>query len=121
MVATTLWANTVGLGVDSVQRPVTTIVKKVATHGKSLASLAALISLLRVFFASSLTFELPYWQRKCFTEDLPPDTVTRVMVHVASGQGEMTLNLFVSDLKGVVHFQKSNVDSVKFLSRHSSN
>lgn len=83
-------------------------------HGKSLAAIAALISLLRVSFAGSLTFELPYGQRKCFTEDLPPDTVTRGTMHVASGQGEMTLDVFVSDLQGIVHFHKSNVDNVKF-------
>lgn len=83
-------------------------------YGKSLTALTALLSLLHVSFAGSLMFELPYGQRKCFTEDLPPDTVTRGTVHVASGQGEMTLDLFVSDMRGVVHFHKSNVDSVKF-------
>lgn len=63
---------------------------------------------------NALTFELPYGQRKCFTEDLAPSTTTRGTVHVASGTGEMTLDLFVSDARGVVHFHKADVGSVKF-------
>lgn len=70
---------------------------------------------------SSLTFELPYGQRKCFSEDLPPSTTTRGTVHVASGHGEMKLDLFVSDSRGIVHFHKADVDTVKFSFKTSDN
>lgn len=64
--------------------------------------------------ANSLTFELPYGQRKCFSEDLPPDTRTLGTVHVSSGHGDMTLDLFVADPRGKVYFHRANVDTVKF-------
>lgn len=83
-------------------------------YARSLAALLVLQLVLDAAFSNSLTFELPYGQRKCFSEDLPPDIEVRGTVHVASGQGEMTLDLFVSDMRGVVYFHKSNVDSVKF-------
>lgn len=64
--------------------------------------------------AQALTFDLAYGQRKCFSEDLPPLTTVRGDVQVASGRGEMRLDLFVSDAKGVVAFHKSDVNMVKY-------
>lgn len=64
--------------------------------------------------ASSLTFNLPYGQRKCFSEEVPPSATVRGAVHVASGRGDMTLDMFVSDSHGTVHFHKSDINSVKF-------
>eukprot|EP00177_Eucheuma_denticulatum_P006033 GFKZ01011005.1.p1 GENE.GFKZ01011005.1~~GFKZ01011005.1.p1 ORF type:complete len:237 (+),score=6.63 GFKZ01011005.1:202-912(+) len=87
----------------------------------NLLSLLFLTStLLHVSLCGSLTFELPYGQRKCFSEDLPPYTVTRGTVHVSSGSGEMSLDLFVSDQNGVVQFHKSDVNTVKFSFRSGS-
>lgn len=64
--------------------------------------------------ASSLTFNLPYGQRKCFTEELPPSANVRGGINVASGKGDMSLDMFVSDSHGTVHFHKSDVNAVKF-------
>lgn len=63
---------------------------------------------------TSLTFDLAYGQRKCFTEDLPAGSMTRGTVHVSSGKGEMSLDVFVSDMRGTVFFHKADVNSVKF-------
>lgn len=72
------------------------------------------LALIHLSLANSLTFELPYGQRKCFSEDLPPNVSVRGTVHVSSGQGEMSLDLIVLDDSGVVHSHKSDVNSVKF-------
>lgn len=75
---------------------------------------AALLLLAAAAQASSLTFELPYGQRKCYSEDLAPSTDIRGEVHVAGGRGEMKLDLFVSDAGGTVYFHKSDVNALKF-------
>lgn len=63
---------------------------------------------------SSLTFELPYGQRKCFMDDLAPNGQVKGTVQVSSGKGEMSLDIFVSDSRGTVHFHKSDINSIKF-------
>lgn len=82
----------------------------------------SLLLLLHVspLHATSLTFNLPYGQRKCFSDDLPPSTSCRGTVHVTSGKGEMSLDLFVTDPRGTVFFHKSDVNSVKFSFRTGS-
>lgn len=68
----------------------------------------------RLVAASALTFNLPYGQRKCFMEELPPAATVRGTLHVSSGRGDMSLDMFVSDSRGTVHFHKSDVNSIKF-------
>lgn len=80
----------------------------------SLVSLLGASVLARQAIGSSLTFDLPYGQRKCFTEDLPYGANVRGAVHVASGRGDMSLDLFVSDSHGKVYFHRADVNSVKF-------
>lgn len=63
---------------------------------------------------ASLTFTLPYGQRKCFVEELPISGTVRGTVHVSSGIGDMSLDMFVSDSRGVVRYHKSEVNSIKF-------
>lgn len=82
--------------------------------------LTCFLALIRLSFANSLTFELPYGERKCFSEDLPPDVSIHGTVHVSSGQGEMSLDLFVLDESGAVRFHKSDVNSIKFSFRSGS-
>lgn len=64
--------------------------------------------------SSSLTFNLPYGQRKCFMEDLPPSSTVQGTVHVSSGHGDMSLDMFVSNSKGTVFYHRSDVNSIKF-------
>ena len=66
------------------------------------------------FASSSITFNLPYGQRKCFSEELRAASQCRGSIHVASGKGEMSLDLFVTDRHGTVFFHKTNVNSLKF-------
>lgn len=47
-------------------------------------------------------------------EDLPSVGTVKGTVHVASGKGDMSLDMFVSDSRGAVHAHKSDVNSVKF-------
>lgn len=82
--------------------------------------IAAVALTIHAVSAGSITFELPYGQRKCYSEDLPPLSTTRGTVHVSGGKGEMSLDLFVSDMRGVVQFHKSDVNSVKFSFRTGS-
>lgn len=63
---------------------------------------------------ASITFDLAYGQQKCFSEDLPPVTIVRGDVQIASGRGEMRLDLFVTDMNGVLAFHKSDVNAVKY-------
>ncbi len=79
---------------------------------RALLALCAIASALHV--AASITFDLGYGQQKCFTEDLPPVTIVRGDVHIASGKGEMRLDLFVTNQQGVLAFHKSDVNAVKF-------
>lgn len=69
---------------------------------------------VHVCHGASLTFTLPYGQRKCFNEELPISGTVRGTIHVSSGAGDMTLDLFVSDSRGTVQFHKSDVNSIKF-------
>lgn len=69
---------------------------------------------VHVCHGASLTFTLPYGQRKCFNEELPISGTVRGTIHVSSGAGDMTLDLFVSDSRGAVQFHKSDVNSIKF-------
>ena len=85
-----------------------------AVAARHIAAVCAFFLLLPSIFANSLTFELGFGERKCFSEDLPPDTRTLGTVHVASGHGDMTLDLFVADARGKVYFHRANVDTVKF-------
>lgn len=63
---------------------------------------------------ASLTFTLPYAQRKCFVEEFPISGTVRGTVHVSSGIGDMSLDMFVSDSRGIVRYHKSEVNSIKF-------
>lgn len=72
-------------------------------------SLSALIS-----SALALTFDLPYGSRKCVSEEVPPVADVKGEVHVSGGNGDMSLDLFVSDPRGVVYFHRAAVNSVKF-------
>lgn len=72
------------------------------------------VALCGMGMGSSLTFNLAYGQRKCFSEELPASAAVRGAVHVQSGRGDMSLDMFVSDGHGTVHFHKSDINSVKF-------
>lgn len=63
---------------------------------------------------SKLTFNLPYGQRKCLQEDIPGSATAQGSVEVSSGRGDMTLDLFVTNLEGKVFFHKTDVNSMKY-------
>lgn len=63
---------------------------------------------------ASLTFTLPHGQRKCLVEEVPMSGTVRGTVHVSSGIGDMSLDMFVSDSRGVVRYHKAEVNSIKF-------
>lgn len=63
---------------------------------------------------SKLTFNLPYGQRKCLREDVPGSATVQGSVEVSSGRGDMTLDLFVTNLEGKVFFHKTDVNSMKY-------
>lgn len=64
--------------------------------------------------AAALQLVVPFSSRKCIAEDLPPSTHVRGDLRVAAGDGDMTLDLFVSDPRGVVVYHASNVISSAF-------
>lgn len=76
------------------------------------ALIVFLLTLIPTVF--SITFELSYAERKCFTEELPAATDAKGTVHVSGGAGEMSLDLFISDMRGTVYFHKQDVNSIKF-------
>jgi emp24/gp25L/p24 family/GOLD len=63
---------------------------------------------------NALTFELGYGARKCMSEDMPPLAQVRGELHVAGGAGDMSLDLFVSNPRGVVYFHKADANAVKY-------
>lgn len=80
---------------------------------------AALLLLLTAAAAmlppgAALQLVVPFASRKCISEDLPPATHVRGDLHVAAGHGDMTLDLFVTDVRGVVVYHASNVISSAF-------
>lgn len=76
--------------------------------------LVALLLLLLATNASALTFDLLYGSRKCISEDIPPLSDVRGELHVSGGSGDMALDLFVSDPRGVVYFHRAEANSVKY-------
>jgi emp24/gp25L/p24 family/GOLD len=64
--------------------------------------------------AAGLTFDLEYGARKCVSEDVPPSADVLGELHVSGGNGDMSLDLFVSDPRGVVYFHKAGANSVKY-------
>lgn len=64
--------------------------------------------------AEALTFDLPYGSRKCLSEDIPALSNIRGELRVAGGNGEMSLDLFVSDPRGIVYFHKADANAVKY-------
>lgn len=64
--------------------------------------------------ADALQLVVPFASRKCISEDLPPATHVRGDLRVAAGDGDMTLDLFVTDVRGVVVYHASNVISSAF-------
>lgn len=63
---------------------------------------------------AALTFDLTYGSRKCMSEDVSSLADVRGDIHVSSGVGDMTLDLFVSDPRGVVYFHRAGANSLKF-------
>lgn len=77
-------------------------------------SLAFALALALFAPATALTFDLLYGSRKCVSEDLPPGAEVKGELHVSGGSGDMSLDLFVSDPRGVVYFHRAAVNSVKY-------
>lgn len=78
-----------------------------------------------LFFATlcaSITFDLPYGQQKSFSEDVSPSVTMRGSVHVAGGrgQGDMKLDVYVTNPQGVVAFHRMDVNAVKFTFKTSA-
>lgn len=75
---------------------------------------------LNCLTCDALTFDLPYGSRKCLSEDLPTSADVKGELHVTGGHGDMSLDLFVSDPRGIVYFHKAGVDAVKYTFRTGS-
>lgn len=73
--------------------------------------------LLNFRVGHAITFDLPYGARKCISEDMPPIADVRGELHVTGGDGDMSLDLFVSDPKGIVFFHQASVNAVKYTFR----
>jgi emp24/gp25L/p24 family/GOLD len=80
----------------------------------ALALAVALALALCAAPAHAVTFELGYGARKCLSEDVPPLANVRGELHVAGGAGDMSLDLFVSNPRGVVYFHKADASAVKY-------
>lgn len=76
--------------------------------------LRVVVLLLLAAAASALTFDLSYGSRKCISEDVTPLADVRGELHVSGGSGDMSLDLFVSDPRGVVYFHRAGANSVKY-------
>jgi len=78
--------------------------------------------LLFATLCTAITFDLPYGQQKCFSEDVSPSVTVRGAVHVAGGrgQGDMKLDVYVTNPQGVVAFHRMDVNAVKFTFKTSS-
>ena len=61
-----------------------------------------------------LSLEVDYGSRKCIYEDFPPNTQVTGEFHVSGGHGEMDLDLFVTDPRGVVFYNKQNLQSQQY-------
>jgi hypothetical protein len=77
-------------------------------------ALLAVALLAAAAAAAALTFDLPYGARKCVSEDVTPLAGVRGELHVSGGTGDMSLDLFVSDPRGVVYFHRAGANSVKY-------
>eukprot|EP00168_Porphyra_purpurea_P010986 TRINITY_DN2753_c0_g1_i2.p1 TRINITY_DN2753_c0_g1~~TRINITY_DN2753_c0_g1_i2.p1 ORF type:complete len:317 (+),score=71.28 TRINITY_DN2753_c0_g1_i2:247-1197(+) len=77
-------------------------------------ALAAVVAALAPPPTAALQLVVPFASRKCVAEDLPPATHVRGDVRVAAGNGDMLLDLFVTDTRGVVVYHASNVATSAF-------
>lgn len=87
-----------------------------SNYGQRLFVLASLqvLFLSLVSGSNGLAFEVDYGGRKCIYEEVPPSTQIKGEFHVSGGTGEMELDLFITDPRGVVYFNKQNMDTQKF-------
>jgi len=77
-------------------------------------ALAAVVAALASSPTAALQLVVPFAARKCVSEDLPPATHVRGDVRVAAGNGDMPLDLIVTDTRGVVVYHASNVATSAF-------
>lgn len=80
----------------------------------TMAAVAIVILTSSTVAGSKLTFNLPYGQRKCLREEIPGSSTVQGSVEVSSGRGDMTLDLFVTNMEGKVFFHKTDVNSMKY-------
>lgn len=89
-----------------------------STRRRSFSSHTSFFLLLTLLLgpclSSAITFDLQYGSRKCVSEDIPPLSDVRGVIHVSGGGGDMALDLFVSDPRGVVYFHKADANSIKY-------
>lgn len=78
------------------------------------------VTMASMGFSNKLTFSLPYGQRKCLSEEIPGSATVQGAVEVSSGHGDMTLDLFVTNIEGRVYFHKTDVNSMKYSFRTPS-
>lgn len=93
-----------------------------AAARRSFSALPPLVSALLLVATAAAVFSptaalqlvVPFASRKCISEDLPPSTHVRGDLRVAAGDGDMTLDLFVTDVRGAMVYHASNVISSAF-------
>lgn len=101
-----------GLACRSLRPPGSQRGAAAAMFARAALALAALLAAAAC--GAALTFDLTYGSRKCVSEDVTSLANVRGEVHVSGGVGDMSLDLFVSDPRGVVYFHRAGANAVKY-------